>query len=500
MQDITISVALVLKDKEQKSGVVKIQQNNGNMILSFYPELESLTQNRALPKRIAQIAEYICQMCDFKTITRNVDDKLLLTLAGTRSRCGFRFQRDEDVMTFLNCVSKRARLRTSDCDPLVYIIEPLDTVDGPLSPFRSTALPQKSTHANRCPGKESIQKVQQRGMLFSVTEPVGAISADDYRALFDDDGKIRDMEAFPDVFYNKNIDFSVMGDVWKLLLTPENATKSAQERSDEDQQNRERYEGVKRQWKITTPRQWKNDPELQELVRKLEADLQKNKELFSHFSVPGYAQRIAFNVLMTLSRWNWDGAAYVEGLVVFLSPFLDSFVKDVDAETVTRHDGSVVDVGVVESEIFWCFAKFYDHNHLCDLMRSNSQPLVKELFISIGYILQDNFPEMLQLLSQKHAFSLDFLSEDCSKWFTTCFKGDDVRRLWVSILTFSSSFQFLQCFIMSLLFSLTPALVEMNPLTTDDFVEKFAALKTTVDLNVVLVNTKKLIRVLKWKP
>ena len=494
-QDTSISLALITEAGEEKKGVVKIQQNNGNMTLSFYPELESITQNRALPKRIAQIADYICQVCDFRTITLDPDDRLRLTLVGCRSRCAFKFAKDEDVTTFIGCVSRRARLKTSDCNPLVYLFEPLDSVD----PGHSTALPQSSTHANRAPGKESIQKVQQRGVRFESGEPVAVMTADAYRELFDAEGRVKESSGFPDVFYNKEIDFAVMGDVWKLLLTPENARKTAEERAEEDAKNRKKYEGVKRQWKITTPRQWKNDSELRGLVKSLETDLQQHKELFQDFTSPGYAQRIAFNVLMTLSRWDWDGAAYAEGMVTFLLPFLNSFVKDVDAEKVTRHDGSVVDVEVAESEIFWCFVKFFIHNRLCDLVRSGSQPLVKELFISIGYLLEDNFPEMLQLLSQKHAFSLDFLSSDCSRWFTTCFSGSDIRRLWASILTFPSSFQFLQCFVISLLFSLTPSLVEMNPRTNEQFVEQFTALKAKIDLNLILLNATKIVQLLKLK-
>jgi hypothetical protein len=201
--------------------------------------------------------------------------------------------------------------------------------------------------------------------------------------------------------------------------------------------------------------------------------------------------------MLTLSYWNWDSASYVQGLITFLSPFLDSFIKEADCDSVTAHDGTRVDPEVGEAEIFWCFAEFYEHNQLCDLVKPSRQPLLKPLFIAIGYILEANFQELLQLLYQKHAFSLDFLRDDCSKWFTTCFRSSDVRRLWVSILSFSSSFQFFQCFIVSLLFSLAPWFVEMNPLNNDEFIRRFHNLKQKVELNLLLQNANKLMEILQ---
>jgi hypothetical protein len=122
-------------------------------------------------------------------------------------------------------------------------------------------------------------------------------------------------------------------------------------------------------------------------------------------------------------------------------------------------------------------------------VRPSGQPLLRPLFIAVGDFLADGFPDLLQLLQQKHAFSLDFLGEDCACWFASCFGAADVRRLWVSILAFSSFVDFFQCFIISLLYSLTPRIVEMNPMNTDDFVRKFHELKKNVSLTLLLKNT-----------
>jgi hypothetical protein len=177
-----------------------------------------------------------------------------------------------------------------------------------------------------------------------------------------------------------------VGDLWKLLLHPDDVKKTTERRREAEEVDAFHYGVFKRQWQATTPRQWQNHPELRQLVETLERDLVEQGELFARFPNPACVQQIAFNVLLTLSCWNWDGAAYVPGLVTFLAPFLESFIGEADCECVTRHDGSVVPVQDAEAEIFWCFADFYDHNQLCDLVKPSRQPLLKPLFIAIGYI------------------------------------------------------------------------------------------------------------------
>jgi hypothetical protein len=202
--------------------------------------------------------------------------------------------------------------------------------------------------------------------------------------------------------------------------------------------------------------------------------------------------RIAFNVLLTLSYYNWDDAAYVQDLVTFLTPFLRSFVRAADGCTVTKPDGAQVPVEEVEGDIFACFQRFYEHNKLSDLVQPGKHPFLKQLFIANSGLIHQYFPELLQLLYQKHAYNLDFLKDDCSKLFTTFFQSDDIRRLWMSILSFSSASQFFQCFTVALLFSLAPHFLAINPLSSEEFVKRFHELKREVGLNLLLENTERI--------
>lgn len=501
MLDTNINLSLILNNNETRKGLLKMQHNNGNVSLSFYPEIvtDSTKPKSPTAKRNAQIPDNVYQLSDFTMIEMDREDRLIVTLSGSRSHCVLYFTRDHDITHFLNYISGKVRLKSSDCNPYVYLLEPLDVTAAPVTPFNATSLPQSSPHSNKAPSRVSLQRIQHPGLVFQTDKEIVKMTKEEYKSLFDEEGRIKDMSTFPSIFYNKDVDLSVAGDLWKLLLNQDDAQKTAAERREISLKNIVLYKEVKRQWQATTPRQWKNHDELRNLVSLLEDDLDKNDNLFSHFNRPACVKRIAFNILLTLSCWNWDGAAYVEGLITFLSPFLDSFIKDADCFTVITHEDDIIDIEVAEADIFWCFEEFYEHNQLCDLIRPSDQPMLKRLFIAIGFILEDNFPELLQLLYQKHAFSLDFLRDDVSKWFTTCFHDSDIRRLWVSILSFTSSFQFFQCFIVSLLFSLAPQFVEMNPLNSDEFIRRFHNLKKQVDMNLLLLNAKKLMEILNRK-
>jgi len=498
-QDTNTNLCLIDDDGNTRKGLLKMQHNNGNVSLSFFPEIVTDTKGKSGSKRIAQIPDYVYQLSDFTMIEMDSTDRLIVTLSGSRSHCQLYFTRDNDISHFLSYIGSKVRLKNSDCNPRVYLLEPPDFEQRPITPFQSTVLPQTNPHGKSAASRVSLQRIQHPGLVFQTSSAVPSLSAEEYHALFDAEGRIIDLSKFPSIFYNKNIDLSVMGDLWKLLLDQDDATKTAAERNEKLLQNRVTYRDIKQQWQNTTPRQWQNYPELRDLVDLLERDLDAHQPLFEHFPQPDCVKKVAFNILLTLSYWNWDYAQYVQGLVTFLSPFLDSFIKTADCTSVIFHDGTKMDIEDAESDIFWCFNAFYEHNQLCDIVRPSKQPLQKPLFIAVGCILEDSFPDLLQLLKQKHAYTLDFLGDDCAKWFTTCFSGADVRRLWISILSFTSSFQFFQCFIVSLLFSLAPNFVEMNPLNNEEFVRRFHNLKKKVDLNLLLLNASKLMQILQNK-
>jgi hypothetical protein len=489
VQDLSISIYLIDEKKEYQPGLLKVQHNNGNVSLSFYRELllEVGARNRQQERRTAQIPDHVFQLSDFTMIEMNSTDRLKLSLRGSRSRCPLSFKSENDVTQFLDYIGQKVCLKHSDCHPCVFLLESLDCAMNTVTPFLATVLPKPA----KASGRISLNKMQTHGLMFESDSPIRRISADEYRSLFDVEGKILPNVGFPGLFFNVEIDQSVSGELWKLLVNPDDAVLTIADRRRKDDENREVYLQIKRQWQSTTPKQWANHQDLRALVNLLERDLKAHSNLFQNFAHPKSVMKMAFNVFLTLSVFNWDGAAYFEGLVTFLAPFLSSFVLDAEGENATRPNGEIAPAEEIEADIFGCFSRFYEDNKLSGFVCPSKYPFLKQLFIAVGSLLEQHFPELLQLLYQKHVYSLEFLRDDLRKWFTTCFEFDDIKRLWMSILSFSSVCHFFQCFTVSMLFSLAPAFLEINPLNCEEFVKRFHTLKKRVRLDLLLVNTQK---------
>jgi len=369
----------------------------------------------------------------------------------------------------------------------------------------TTHLPQPKEFQIKMPTSLSLDSLKKPGVDFVVRNPPTHISKEEYETLFDEEGRVKEPETFTSKFYNVDLDPSIAGDLWQILLfrtskvdekpeerdDTEGLKMTREQREEQYRENRKIYSIVKKQWRSITKRQWDNFPDLQQTVQTIEGDLHLYEtELFGKYPHIEEAQKMAFNILLTVTYYNWDGAAYKKDMITFLMPFLDSFLADVEGETAKRTDGIECPTEELEGDIFWCFYQFYTQNQLSSLIHTSQEKNLKTLFTAIGGILESPFGELLQLLTMKHANSLDFLRNDCASWFTTVFKGDDIRRLWLSVLASNGWFRFFQCFIVALLFSMSQKLVEMNPLNSSEFVKRFNEKKNDMSLDLLLENTK----------
>ena len=172
-QDTNINLCLITDNGETKKGLLKMQHNNGNVSLSFYPELAQDTpKQKSQVKRIAQIPEKVFQLSDFTMIEMDSKDHLIITLSGSRSHCILYFTRDHDIKHFLEYIAGKVRLKSSDCNPNVYLLEPLDNSAAPVTPFVATSLPQSSPHANKAPSRVSLQRIQHPDLLFKTDKAI----------------------------------------------------------------------------------------------------------------------------------------------------------------------------------------------------------------------------------------------------------------------------------------------------------------------------------------
>jgi hypothetical protein len=175
--------------------------------------------------------------------------------------------------------------------------------------------------------------------------------------------------------------------------------------------------------------------------------------------------------LLTYSLYNWDGTRCLDGIIDLVLPFVDAYIRQYgDADERCA------------SEVFDIFSVFYETNKFGDA-HSSLPPRLRERIKAI-------FGEILQILTKKHISSFDFLARDCSRWFVDVFDGEELKVLWISILAFHNREEFFESFLIALLLLLLPDLIELIPLSSQEFVDRFNELKVKVDLRTLLVNTQ----------
>jgi hypothetical protein len=196
------------------------------------------------------------------------------------------------------------------------------------------------------------------------------------------------------------------------------------------------------------------------------------------FVSPAWAKSLVFEVLLTYSLYNWDGTRSLEGMIDLLLPFVEAFVQQYG-----EGDENCA------AEVFNVFAVFYERNRFCEIRAAPSTALPPRL----GQLIESMFGELLQILTQKHITSLDFLADDCSRWFVDLFE-EDTKILWISILSFGNTEQFFESFLIALLLMLLPKLNELIPLSSQEFVDRFNEVKFYVrgDLRTLLINTQEI--------
>jgi hypothetical protein len=78
-------------------------------------------------------------------------DPAIVTQSGSRSKCILRFTRDYNITHILTYISGTVRLKSSDCNPRVCLLKPVDSTGAVVSAFSAAAVPQAPSHTNKAP-------------------------------------------------------------------------------------------------------------------------------------------------------------------------------------------------------------------------------------------------------------------------------------------------------------------------------------------------------------
>jgi hypothetical protein len=448
---LTVPVAFMDENANPKLGNLTICERNDDIELSFFLALIWQSKFRFLPDLFHHLLE-------FSFIEIDAKDRMLINFSGRHFNVTYRFTKDSDIDAFFSFIARKVRLSPHASNPNRRLLSRAGPTHSILD-FETNIFP----------------KVVRPNLVNSAPDPPRKLSAADLPGLF---GRFSEL-------YNTDVELAAFQELWPLLFKRSLALLTPAQRMEKFEANRRKYPLLKQQWEATTRRQLANFPKLLEVITTLESDIVASSDVFAHFADPERMQQIAFNVLLTVSFWNWNSATYTRGMVHLLVPLLETYVDALDGDNVRTPRGDVVPIETAEADIFWHFTSFFSGVKLGNFACPSNQPFVRPLLVAVRQTLREQLPDLQQLIASRLEDVLNWIAEEIALWFARVFRGEELRRLWVSAAGSASLEEFFRWFVIAVLLMIEPG---------HDFRGR------ALDLNTLLVNTAALPAAAQKKP
>lgn len=436
-QAISVRYTLDIKHKPERRGLLRLQNNSGNTLLAVFEELAPAEgKKKAQYSQIPEASFMLFNLCLMETHPNDVH----VTLSSPTQRFEFSCTTMDEKAKFLEFIGQKVRIIRSDLNINLYTLESIDY--GP-SPFVSTVIPKVSVSSSGNLIMENKNFVPMKVNRENITA---------------------------DILYNADIEKDAIFTAFQLLL-PVSDTSDIE------------YEELKKQWSMLIPKQYINHRELRRLMAFVEKELKDKESLFRKYSDPKKMQKKMFPIVLTYSLYNWDGAAFFGSVIDIMFPIFDAYIDQFGEDDEN-----------CESEVFKVFAAFWETHGFGELKNPKKQSSIQVILDQAGHHGTVAFDRLMVMLGQKHIHSLDFLRDDCSRWFIDMLDVDKVKILWISVLSYGNWKNFFADFITVLLDQLAPQLNELNPLSSEEFIDRFNVLKKGVDIRTLLYNAKEYIQ------
>lgn len=472
MTEFSIDLFLEVNN-EYIEGNLRSSKDQDEAFFAFYPIDKSNTQKI---KKYSLTPKVKFGMNDIHQMRQDNDDVLTHSILVRNSNIyKFSFDNDKDIRVFFNYVTSKANVLYHPANK-TYVFG-CHGDNSPINIFQDTNLPNLKDESIS-PSLESNYK----GLIKKNSFTAEVLNEKDYDDLFDESGRPKDINSLREKIYNVDVDKKVARKMWFLLINEDLIKCTESERESYFLSKRETYVSVKKLWKLTTKRQWEYCSELRRNVTEIEKFILNNSKNFEHFKRPSLIQKLAFNIVLTATFYDADNADTIIKCTGFVYPLILSFVCDACEESVSLHDGQTLSWDECESDIFWCFYTILENNII-----SVGPEYYTKILQSTGGLLEKYFKEILHyLLNRKSMKTINFIKDDLCSWFTNCFYGNDIVKLFVSIFSFPSSFQFYQCFIVSLLYYFLGNII---------FPDNYNTLKFDMNIDTLLRNSIKIFRI-----
>eukprot|EP01122_Echinamoeba_exundans_P008009 TRINITY_DN2576_c0_g1_i19.p1 TRINITY_DN2576_c0_g1~~TRINITY_DN2576_c0_g1_i19.p1 ORF type:complete len:639 (+),score=86.92 TRINITY_DN2576_c0_g1_i19:279-2195(+) len=253
---------------------------------------------------------------------------------------------------------------------------------------------------------------QQHAIELPQVEREAPVTAVEWRAAFDPNGKVSDPSAIKRRIFKGGVENSIRKECWKFLLGYYSWNTTYSEREALSAAKRDEYLVYKRQWQSITKEQEKHFAKFRNRRSRVEKDVARTDRdlpVFKDRDGPGLTA--LHNILMSYIFFNFD-VGYVQGMNDLAAPMW-LIMQD-------------------ESEAFWCF------KHYMETMSSNfdkDQQGMNTHFLQLERLLRCIDPTFHQYLGRVSCLNMFFVYRWILINFKREFSCDDVMVLWEAIWT-----------------------------------------------------------------
>ena len=309
------------------------------------------------------------------------------------------------------------------------------------------------------------------------------VTKDNYKDVFDEEGRIKDFKALKERFYFAGVDDDLIHIFLPFLcnLYPPNSTET--ERLEIEQKLKQSFNKLNDMVNLVQEYQVANNKKLSCSYRVISHDVlrtDRHHPAFKENDGPGLT--LLTKILHVYNVYN-PCVNYVQGMNDLFVPILDAFIRKWDENgNPINENGEIIDLNSIDYLLFWCYANFLEVTNHTDFLPMVSEQC-KNMSTKVIEVLKDVSPAVAIWLEAKNLTELIWCYTDYVLLFKRSFQH--ILPVWINIISAPDPCEWITHFAASLIISSFEELSKMPNVAITDILATFPNIIQSLDVNLI---------------
>lgn len=457
-------------------GTLTIEETPNAIFFNFYSSIlieQNLTQTQS--EILEQIPDFAFMLSDYNRMSISMARSIQITFHKQDSKVDFALEGYFKVKQILDMISRHYIILSTLENSTNFEFCSLNLKLVGFNPFGNT---------NMYINNEMNEKLKIISKVLP-EQPIQpkVLTKEVFMNAFDEEGRLKPDFDCEKEFFNCRADDNLQYLLFDYLVQKKEEDTTTEQRIENRKARYDEYIKTKSQWQATTKIQWNFYQHLRDLVMQLEKEIQESSNLFRDSDI---LMQIAFNVLLTLTYFDYNHMYYNKSILHIVSAIMNIYVKAVNTDSIIFYDDSSHNLVESESIIFWAFVDLFSKHKFEDISTDTKAPRIFNLFTTVGEYFKNSRPEVLQLYRYLQCYSFLFLIPYMESFFTQALPQKDITRVFISSLCIPN---FLEKFVCAILYCLADSIFKENIDTNQKFIQVFQEKLSQINVEELLAVT-----------